>query len=268
MIKPVLSGDGAGRAHDARAERHRAAAPTDVRRQRRTRRTTSSSSPTTPRTSTRVRTILKEVDRRPQQILHRGHHPPRRAERGQRAGRRLQRPRRRRLHRSLDQRPARPDHRLPTCARRPLAPQPTQHTVHSVGTGNVVHQRRRRRPEGRLRVATTSPSSSRALEGVTDTTVLANPKVLALNKQKGEVIVGRKDGYLTTTPPRRRHSADGRVPRDRYAADLPPVHRRRRLHPHGNPPGRLRRPERPTACRSRSRPRSPATSWSRTATRS
>lgn len=38
-----------------------------------------------------------------------------------------------------------------------------------------------------------------ALEGVTDTTVLANPKILALNKQKGEVIVGRKDGYLTTT---------------------------------------------------------------------
>lgn len=38
-----------------------------------------------------------------------------------------------------------------------------------------------------------------ALEGVTNTTVLANPKVLALNKQKGEVIVGRKDGYLTTT---------------------------------------------------------------------
>jgi len=38
-----------------------------------------------------------------------------------------------------------------------------------------------------------------ALESVTDTVVLANPKVLALNKQKGEVIVGRKDGYLTTT---------------------------------------------------------------------
>jgi type IV pilus assembly protein PilQ len=38
-----------------------------------------------------------------------------------------------------------------------------------------------------------------ALEGVTDTTILANPKVLALNKQKGEVIVGREDGYLTTT---------------------------------------------------------------------
>jgi type IV pilus assembly protein PilQ len=38
-----------------------------------------------------------------------------------------------------------------------------------------------------------------ALEGVTDTSVLANPKVLAVNKQKGEVLVGRQDGYLTTT---------------------------------------------------------------------
>ncbi len=38
-----------------------------------------------------------------------------------------------------------------------------------------------------------------ALESVTDTTILANPKVLALNKQKGEVIVGRKDGYVTST---------------------------------------------------------------------
>lgn len=39
----------------------------------------------------------------------------------------------------------------------------------------------------------------RALEQVTDTTVLANPKLLTLNKQSGEVIVGRRDGYLTTT---------------------------------------------------------------------
>lgn len=39
----------------------------------------------------------------------------------------------------------------------------------------------------------------RALEEVTDTTVLANPKVLALNKQRGQVIVGRRDGFLTTT---------------------------------------------------------------------
>lgn len=39
----------------------------------------------------------------------------------------------------------------------------------------------------------------RALEQITDTEVIANPKVLALNKQAGQVIVGRRDGYLTTT---------------------------------------------------------------------
>ena len=39
----------------------------------------------------------------------------------------------------------------------------------------------------------------RALEEVTDTTVIANPKVLALNKQQGQVIVGRRDGYRVTT---------------------------------------------------------------------
>jgi type IV pilus assembly protein PilQ len=39
----------------------------------------------------------------------------------------------------------------------------------------------------------------RALEAITDVTVVANPKVVALNKQPGEVIVGRRDGYLTTT---------------------------------------------------------------------
>ncbi len=39
----------------------------------------------------------------------------------------------------------------------------------------------------------------RALEEITDTVVVANPKVLALNKQKGQIIVGQRDGYLTTT---------------------------------------------------------------------
>lgn len=39
----------------------------------------------------------------------------------------------------------------------------------------------------------------RALEQLTDTSVLANPKVLCLNKQIGNVIVGRRDGYITTT---------------------------------------------------------------------
>ncbi|MFA5783682.1 MAG: hypothetical protein WC962_02255, partial [Phycisphaerae bacterium] len=47
----------------------------------------------------------------------------------------------------------------------------------------------------------------RALESVTDTTVLANPKILALNKQAGHILIGSEDGYLTTT----QISADGAV---------------------------------------------------------
>ncbi len=39
----------------------------------------------------------------------------------------------------------------------------------------------------------------RALEGITDVTVLANPKLLVINKQRGEVMIGNRDGYLTTT---------------------------------------------------------------------
>lgn len=39
----------------------------------------------------------------------------------------------------------------------------------------------------------------RALEQVTDVSVMANPKILTLNKQRGEVLVGRRDGYVTTT---------------------------------------------------------------------
>lgn len=38
-----------------------------------------------------------------------------------------------------------------------------------------------------------------ALESITDTNILANPKVLTVNKQPGAVIVGRKDGYVTST---------------------------------------------------------------------
>jgi type IV pilus assembly protein PilQ len=38
----------------------------------------------------------------------------------------------------------------------------------------------------------------KALEQTTDTTILANPKILTLNKQKGEVFVGNEDGYYTT----------------------------------------------------------------------
>ncbi len=39
----------------------------------------------------------------------------------------------------------------------------------------------------------------RALEEITDTTVLANPKIMALNKQAGSLIIGREDGYQTLT---------------------------------------------------------------------
>jgi hypothetical protein len=39
----------------------------------------------------------------------------------------------------------------------------------------------------------------RALDEVTDTTILSNPKILALNRQPARVLVGRRVGYLSTT---------------------------------------------------------------------
>ncbi len=39
----------------------------------------------------------------------------------------------------------------------------------------------------------------RALEGITDTTVIARPKILALNKQAGKIHIGNRDGYRTVT---------------------------------------------------------------------
>lgn len=74
---------------------------------------------------------------------------------------------------------------------------PISPDAHSVGTGNAFSD-----GIGGLKVGVVTNNVSiflSALEGVTDTVVLANPKVLALNKQKGEVIVGRRDGYITTT---------------------------------------------------------------------
>jgi len=38
-----------------------------------------------------------------------------------------------------------------------------------------------------------------ALEEITDTTVLANPKILAVNKQEGQVLIGNKIGYQDTS---------------------------------------------------------------------
>ena len=57
-------------------------------------------------------------------------------------------------------------------------------------------------PAGGLTVGVLTNNISvfvQALESVTNTTVLANPKVLSLDKQKGYVHVGRSDGYQTTT---------------------------------------------------------------------
>jgi type IV pilus secretin PilQ/predicted competence protein len=57
-------------------------------------------------------------------------------------------------------------------------------------------------PPGGLRVGVLTNNISvfvQALESVTNTTVLANPKVLSLDKQQGYVHVGRSDGYQTTT---------------------------------------------------------------------
>ena len=68
---------------------------------------------------------------------------------------------------------------------------------HTVGTGNAFTA-----PiTNGLKVGYVTDSVSlflSALEQVTDTTVLANPKVLALNRQQGEVFVGNEDGYYTT----------------------------------------------------------------------
>ena len=71
-------------------------------------------------------------------------------------------------------------------------------SANSVGTGNSFSSP----VAGGLKVGVVGSNVSvfvAALEGITDTTILANPKVLALNKQQGEVFVGRDDGYVTTT---------------------------------------------------------------------
>jgi type IV pilus assembly protein PilQ len=57
-------------------------------------------------------------------------------------------------------------------------------------------------PDGGLSVGFLSNNVAlflKALEQVTNTTVVANPKVLALNKHRGEVFIGNHNGYQTTT---------------------------------------------------------------------
>jgi type IV pilus assembly protein PilQ len=73
----------------------------------------------------------------------------------------------------------------------------TANQISTVGTGNTFSN-----GTNGFRVGFATHDMSfllNALESTTNTTVLANPKILALNKQRGEVIVGRKDGYYTTT---------------------------------------------------------------------
>ncbi|MEA2708332.1 MAG: type pilus assembly protein PilQ [Phycisphaerales bacterium] len=69
--------------------------------------------------------------------------------------------------------------------------------VHTAGTGQSFSG-----PIANgLKVGVVSSSVSvfvAALEQLTDTTIMANPKVLALNRQQGEVFVGKEDGYYTT----------------------------------------------------------------------
>ncbi len=53
-----------------------------------------------------------------------------------------------------------------------------------------------------IRIGITSGNAAAfitALETVTDTTVLANPKILAVNKQLGQVYIGTKIGYVSQT---------------------------------------------------------------------
>jgi len=73
---------------------------------------------------------------------------------------------------------------------------PYQTPAHSVGTGTNFSG-----PiQGGLKVGVVSQNVSvfvAALEGITDTSVVANPKVLVLNKQRGSVHVGSEQGYRT-----------------------------------------------------------------------
>ncbi len=71
-----------------------------------------------------------------------------------------------------------------------------QHNAAGAGTGFANNV-----PNGGLQVGVVTSNVAaflKALEQTTDTTVLANPKVLTLNKQQGEVFVGNEDGYYTT----------------------------------------------------------------------
>lgn len=75
--------------------------------------------------------------------------------------------------------------------------QPADNKAHAVGTsvGNTGGP-------GGLKVDIISNDISvflRVLDEVTDSTILARPKIMALNRQRAEVLVGARIGYLSTT---------------------------------------------------------------------
>ena len=117
-------------------------------------------------------------------------------------------------------------------------------------------QRRRQRPEARHRQEQHRGCSSTPWKASPTRSCMANPKVLVLNKQKGEVHVGSEQGYRTAVTDRDARPPTSEVPGDRYAAGLPPVHRRQRQHPHGDPARKTPAARStPRACRTSSSPR-------------
>jgi type IV pilus assembly protein PilQ len=75
--------------------------------------------------------------------------------------------------------------------------QPTNNRGTSVNTGVAGWDR-----DSTLRVGVLSEDVAvflRLLDSVKDTTVLARPRVMALNRQRAQILIGRRVGYLTST---------------------------------------------------------------------
>lgn len=74
---------------------------------------------------------------------------------------------------------------------------PGEGAASSINTGVAGWER-----ESTMRVGVVSDDVAvfmRLLDSVTDTTVLARPRVMALNRQRAQILIGRRVGYLTST---------------------------------------------------------------------
>ena len=74
---------------------------------------------------------------------------------------------------------------------------PGEGAASSISTGVAGWER-----ESTMRVGVVSDDVAvfmRLLDSVTDTTVLARPRVMALNRQRAQILIGRRVGYLTST---------------------------------------------------------------------